>query len=70
MPKLANLVKIYVTRKDRMKLSLPPKLSYFVFVRFSFPVTHLMAYYAETGQSCPPDRLTLRITLVVERKLE
>jgi hypothetical protein len=53
-----------------MKLSLPPKLveklvclgpSYFPFVKFSFPVTRLMPYYAETGRSHPFDRPTLRI---------
>jgi hypothetical protein len=32
-----------------MKLSLPPKL-----MENSFPVMHLMAYYAETGRSCAP----------------
>ncbi len=61
-------VKIYVTGKDRMKLSVPPKLSYFVFVRFSFPVTHLMAYYARNWPISPPDHLTLLITLALERK--
>jgi hypothetical protein len=44
-------------KTDRMKLSLPPKLVkksnlgpklYLVFVKFSFPVTCLMAYYAES----------------------
>jgi hypothetical protein len=25
----------------------------FPFAKFSFPVTHLMPYYAETGHSCP-----------------
>jgi hypothetical protein len=38
--------------------------SYFPFVKFSFPVKCLMPYYAETGCSYPPDRLTLRITLL------
>jgi hypothetical protein len=28
-------------------------LSYFSFSKFSFPVTHLMPYYAETGHSRP-----------------
>jgi len=37
--------------------------SNFPFVKFSFPVTRLMPYYAETGRSRPPNRLTLRITL-------
>ncbi len=62
-------VKIYVTamqwrrsgkRKDKMKLSLPPKLMEKLvwvpvigFVKVSFPVTHLMPYYAETGRSRP-----------------
>jgi hypothetical protein len=36
---------------------------FFSFVKFSFPVTHLMAYYAETGCSRPLSRLTLQITL-------
>jgi hypothetical protein len=44
-----------------MKLSLPPKLvgktrlgpSYFLFVKFSIPVTRLMPYYAEAGRSRP-----------------
>ncbi len=33
------------------------------FVKFSFPVTRLMPYYAETDNSRPPNRLTLQITL-------
>jgi hypothetical protein len=33
------------------KTSLGP--SYFLFVKFSFPVTRLMPYYAETGRSRP-----------------
>jgi hypothetical protein len=45
-----------------MKLSLPPKLVekklvwvsvIFRFCKISFPVTHLMPYYAETGRSRP-----------------
>jgi hypothetical protein len=43
-----------------MKLSLPPKLveklvwiPVFSFCKTSFLVTHLMAYYAETGDSRP-----------------
>jgi len=47
-----------------MKLSLPPKLVektslglgpsyYFLLLKFSFLVTRLMAYYAETGRSRP-----------------
>jgi hypothetical protein len=75
-------VKIYVAavhrrsgkRKHRMKLSLPPKSvekpkfgsQLFLFVKFSFPVKRLMPYYAETGRSRPPNRLTLRITLLCE----
>ncbi len=61
-------------RKEGMKLSLPPKLvgkklvwvpGLFCFSKISFPVTHLMPYYAETGRSHPhPNRLTLRITLM------
>ncbi len=31
----------------------------FHFVQFSFPVTHLMPYYAETGPSCPPNRVNV-----------
>jgi hypothetical protein len=62
-------VKIYVAavealrkkRKDRMNLSLPPKLVeklvwipvIFPFVKFSFPVMGLMSYYAKTGRSRP-----------------
>jgi hypothetical protein len=55
-------VKIYVAavealRKEGMKLSLPPKklveklvwVPVLSFSKISFPVTHLMAYYAETG---------------------
>ncbi len=43
-------------RRDRMSLSLPPKLVeklVFSFVKFSFSfqVTRLMSYYAETGHS-------------------
>jgi len=67
-------------RKHRMKLSLPPNFggkrtslgpSYlFPFVKFSFPVTHLMPYYAGTGpRSRPPNRLTLQITLLCTIKL-
>jgi hypothetical protein len=62
-------VKIYVaaveafTKKERQdetqiatknwwkKTSLGP--SYFILIKFSFPVTHLMLYYAETGRSHP-----------------
>jgi hypothetical protein len=36
----------------------------FRFVKFSFWVTCLMAYYVETGRSQPPNRLTIRVTLV------
>jgi hypothetical protein len=42
--------------KDGMKLRLPPKLVEKLpvsFYKISFPVTHLMAYYAETGRSHP-----------------
>jgi hypothetical protein len=60
-------VKIYVAaveasvkRKAGMKFSLPPKLAkklvwvpVILFCKISFPVTHLMPYYAETGRSCP-----------------
>ncbi len=50
------------TTKIGGKTSLGP--SYFVFVKFSFPVTRLMPYYAETGHSHPPNRVTLWITLM------
>jgi hypothetical protein len=47
-------------RKKVMKLSLSPKLveklvwvPIILFCKFSFSVTHLMPYYAETGHSCP-----------------
>jgi hypothetical protein len=49
------------TTKIDGKASLGP--SYLVFVKFSFPVTHLMPYYAETGCSPPPNCETLQITL-------
>jgi hypothetical protein len=46
--------------KEGMKLSSPPKLvgklvwvSVISFCKISFPVTHLMAYYAETDRSHP-----------------
>jgi hypothetical protein len=39
------------TTKIGRKTSLGP--NYFVFLKFSFPVTHVMPYYAETGGSCP-----------------
>jgi hypothetical protein len=62
-----GVVKIYVAavevlrKKERQdetqfiikiggKTSLGPIIS---FVKFSFPVMHLMPYYAETGRSCP-----------------
>ncbi len=59
-------------RKDRMKLSLPSKLvektslslNYFVFVKFSIPVTCLMPCYAETSCSCRPNCVTLKMTLL------
>jgi hypothetical protein len=50
------------TTKIGGKFSLDP--SYVVFIKFSFPVTYLMHYYAETGRSCPPNRLTLQNTLI------
>jgi hypothetical protein len=47
-------------RKEGMKLSFPPKLveklvwvSVISFCRISFPVMHLMDYYAGTGRSSP-----------------
>jgi len=46
--------------KEGMKLSLPPKLvgklvwvPDISFCKISFPVTHLMPYYAETSRSHP-----------------
>jgi hypothetical protein len=39
------------TTKIGGKTSLGSQL--FRFVEFSFPITHLMAYYAETGRSRP-----------------
>jgi len=58
-------------RERAMKLSLPPKLveklvwvPVILFCKISFPVTHLMPYYAKTGRSHPLlNRLTVRITL-------
>ncbi len=57
--------------KEGMKLSLPPKLvEKLVWVRvisfrkISFTIPHLTPYYAETGRSRPPNRLTLPITLI------
>jgi hypothetical protein len=54
-----------------MKLSLPPKLveklvwvPVNLFCKISFPVTHLMPYYAETGDSRPLIAWLLLITLV------
>jgi len=36
--------------------------------KISFPVTHLMPYYAETGRSRhPPDRLTIQVTLLAQQ---
>ncbi len=56
-----------------MKLSLLPKLveklvwvPFILFCKISFPVSQLMPYYAEIGRSRPPNRLTLRITLLHE----
>jgi len=51
------------TTKIARKISLSFKL--FRFVKFSFPVTHLMPYYVETGCSHPANCRTLRITLLV-----
>jgi hypothetical protein len=54
--------------------SLPPKLveklvwvSVISFCKISFPVKHLMPYYAETGRSRPPNRLTFTDTFIVFR---
>jgi hypothetical protein len=60
-----------------MKLNLLPKLveklvwvPVLSFCKISFPVTHLMPYYAETGRSrpliSPPNRLTLRMTFLLD----
>jgi hypothetical protein len=54
------------TTKIGGKTSLGP--SYFLFKSISFPVTHLMAYYAETHCSRPLNCLTLWITLIIKRK--
>jgi hypothetical protein len=35
-----------------------------LFRKISFPVKHLMPYYAKTGRSHPPNHLTLQITLI------
>ncbi len=47
-------------RKEWMKLNLPPKLveklvwvPVISFCKISFPITHLMPYYAEIGRSRP-----------------
>ncbi len=53
----------FTTTKIARKISLSFEL--FRFVKFSFPVTHLMPYYAETGCSHPANCRTLRITLLV-----
>jgi len=59
--------------KEGMKVSLPPKLveklvwvPVISFCKISFPVTHLIPYYAGTGRSRP---LALRITLIFESSL-
>jgi hypothetical protein len=57
-------VKIYVAavealgkkeRGDETQFTpkLVEKLVWVIVISFSFPVTHLMPYYAETGRSCP-----------------
>jgi hypothetical protein len=57
--------------KTRCNSSLPPKLVeklLFRFVKFSFQVTRLMSYYAETGHSRPLIiRQTLQITLLCKK---
>jgi hypothetical protein len=47
-------------RKEGMKLNSPPKLleklvwvPVISFCKISFPIKHLMPYYAATGRSCP-----------------
>jgi hypothetical protein len=69
-------VKIYVPavetlRKEGTKLRLPPKLveklvwvPVFSFCKISFPVRHLMPYYARNWPFSPPNRLTLQITFI------
>jgi hypothetical protein len=47
-----------------VKLSLPDKLGSHLFIFVKFPDPHLMPHDAETGRSWPPNRLTLRITLI------
>jgi hypothetical protein len=58
-----------------MKLSLPTKFGGKLvwvpvtsFCKISFPVKHLMAYYAKTGLLSPPTRLTLPITLIYKNR--
>ncbi len=63
-------VKIYVAavealRKEGTKLILPPKLveklvwvPVISFCKISFPVRHLMPYYARSWPFSPPNRLT------------
>jgi hypothetical protein len=51
---------LFTTKIDG-KTNLGP--SYYV-CKISFPVKHLMAYYAETDRFRPPNRLTLQITLM------
>jgi hypothetical protein len=62
---------VKVLRKDMMKLGLPPKLVEkldWVPVILSCKIfRRLMPYYAETGHSGPPNRLTLPITLVYHK---
>jgi hypothetical protein len=58
-----------------MELSLPPKLvkqknCIFGFVKFSFPVTRLMPYYAsKLPVLAPYNHITLRIPLMATEKL-
>jgi hypothetical protein len=57
--------------KDRMKLGSPPrlveKLDWVPVILFCKIFERLMPYYAETGHSGPPNRLTLRITLMYHK---
>ncbi len=61
-------MKIYVAAVDTLgKMEIQQdETQLYRFVKFSFPVTHLMPYYAKTGCSCPPSRVTLQITLMLQ----
>jgi hypothetical protein len=55
---VAYVAAVKALMKEGMKLNLPPKLveklvwvQVISFCKISFPITRLMAYYAETGES-------------------